>query len=194
MSDFKLQDFWVIIPAAGIGQRMQAEQPKQYLPLLDATVIEHTLAAFLCDPRLNIRQIVVALHSEDQWFNGLPFKHLSAQQRARIVTMLGGKERSDTVLAALQFLKNNAAANDWVFIHDAARPCLRSSSILDVLSAVDNDPVGGMLAVPASDTLKQVDHYQVSGTLERQTIWHAQTPQCFRYGLIMQALQQAQKD
>lgn len=193
MNDSKLCNLWVIIPAAGIGRRMKTEYPKQYLPLNHATVIEHTLAAFFDSDSLNVSQIVVALHSNDHWFDRLSFPFLNTQQRSLIATVIGGDERSDTVLAALQSLKGKADIDDWVLVHDAARPCLRPSSIIDLLSLLDNDPVGGILAVPASDTLKQVDQGQIVNTVSRQAIWHAQTPQCFRYGLITQALQRAHR-
>jgi 2-C-methyl-D-erythritol 4-phosphate cytidylyltransferase len=181
------EKIWSIIPAAGIGRRMGGDLPKQYLPLSGKTVIEHSLDKLL--QVKNIEGIVVAIHQRDQQFQRLP---LAANKK--ILTTLGGNERSDSVLSALNSLQKKAKLNDWVLVHDAARCCVRIADIEKLITALAGGEVGGILGVPASDTLKQVSiDKAIQLTLDRTTIWQAQTPQLFRYGLLRDALQMAHK-
>ncbi|WP_101757476.1 2-C-methyl-D-erythritol 4-phosphate cytidylyltransferase [Oceanicoccus sp. KOV_DT_Chl] len=174
--------FYAVVPAAGVGRRMGTDQPKQYLPLLDKLVIEHTLSRLLAEPRL--RQIVVAVAAQDTLWPTLEIlKH------PRISVVVGGAERSDSVLSGLQSLAQVCSAQDWVLVHDVARPCLSVTDISRLIDHLSEDPVGGILAVPASDTLKKVNgQAEVSHTIDRQAIWQAQTPQMFRYQLLLDAL------
>ncbi len=178
--------FWLIIPAAGIGSRMQAQCPKQYLTVADKTILEHTLACFIDHP--NLRGIVLPLAEHDHWWS-----ELSLAQHPLIQTVMGGVERADSVLNGLRALElSGAQASDWVLVHDAARPLLQPSDLERLLIELADGPVGGLLAVPARDTLKQVDAAgKVIQTIDRSLVWHALTPQMFRFGLLQQALADA---
>ena len=174
--------YWIIVPAAGIGSRMGASCPKQYLPLLRKTVIEHTLESLLGLP--DIAGIYLALGSDDSYWNKLPLA-----QNSRINRVAGGAERCDSVLNALEQLSAHALPNDWVLVHDAARPCIFAQTILYLIDQVKDHPVGGILGVPASDTLKQVTDSLIDATVDRRFLWQAQTPQMFRFGLLRDCLQ-----
>ncbi|SDT93324.1 2-C-methyl-D-erythritol 4-phosphate cytidylyltransferase [Halopseudomonas salegens] len=178
--------FWVVIPAAGIGQRMQADRPKQYLPLKGRALIEHTLDCFLGHP--DLCGLMVCLADQDAWWEQLPCAADGRIQRCR-----GGRERADSVLNGLQALQQQGArANDWVLVHDAARPNLLRSDLDKLLQHLAADPVGGLLAVPVRDTLKQVGtDGRVQSTPDRSRFWQAYTPQMFRLGDLQQALSSA---
>lgn len=178
--------FWVIIPAAGIGSRMQADRPKQYLPLGDRALIEHTLDCFLGQPGLN--GLVVCLAPHDRWWS-----QLACADDQRIQLAVGGRERADSVLAGLDaLLRQGADIEDWVLVHDAARPNLAESDLHRLLKSLASDPVGGLLAVPVRDTLKCADaEGRVTSTPDRSLFWQAYTPQMFRLGALHQALTQA---
>lgn len=179
------QRYWIIVPAAGIGARMGADCPKQYLSLLNKTILEHTLERLLAFPLL--AGLLVAINPNDKLWAQLPFS-----QDARITRIDGGSERSHSVLNALHSLADRAAESDWVLVHDAARPCIRLSSIQHLCTHLTHDPVGGILAVPVSDTIKLVDPANtIIKTLDRRQLWQAQTPQMFRYGLLRDALANA---
>ena len=179
-------DFWVVLPAAGVGARMQADRPKQYLLWGERTLIEHTLACFLDQPWL--RGLVVSLSADDGWWPTLP-----CAQDARITRAVGGRERADSVLNGLIALRElGATDDDWVLVHDAARPNLADSDLHKLLSTLADDPVGGLLAVPVRDTLKQIGpDGRVSSTPDRSLFWQAYTPQMFRLGPLQQALAEA---
>ncbi len=180
------QAFWLVIPAAGIGSRMQAQCPKQYLKVSGKTILELTVACFLEHP--NVRGIILALAEHDRWWPQLP---LAAD--LRIQTVVGGAERADSVLNALLALPDlGAQADDWVLVHDAARPLLERDDLDRLLTRLADDPVGGLLAVPVRDTLKHVGaDGRVTKTIDRSAIWHALTPQMFRLGLLQRALADA---
>ena len=175
---------WAIVPAAGCGSRMGQPLPKQYLPLGQQLVIEHTLERLLAVTA--VTGVVVAISDGDQRFHSLP-----VAADPKVMTTLGGRERSESVLAGLNFLQKKARLTDWVLVHDAARCCVRPDAIARLLATVSSSEVGGILGVPASDTLKQVQDQQITATVDRNQIWQAQTPQLFRYGLLRDALQQA---
>lgn len=179
--------YWIVVPAAGIGARMGAGCPKQYLPLVGKTVIEHTLERLLALP--NIAGIYLVLGADDNYWNDL-----SLAQNNRIHRVSGGAERCDSVLNALEQLCNNACTNDWVLVHDAARPCIHVQSVLHLIEQVKNHPVGGILGVPVSDTLKQVNNSIVDSTVDRRLLWQAQTPQMFRLGLLRNCLQRGLRE
>jgi 2-C-methyl-D-erythritol 4-phosphate cytidylyltransferase len=183
-TELHLLQYWLIMPAAGSGRRFGATVPKQYLQLAGRTVIEHALAAFLADERC--RGIVVALDPDDSRFASLP---LSSEPRMKIAA--GGAQRCDSVRNALDAIAG--ADEDWVLVHDAARPCLSRSDLDALIAALSCDPAGGLLATPLSDTLKRADHGQRAvDTPSRDSLWRALTPQMFRLGLLRSALRAAQ--
>lgn len=176
---------WAVIPAAGRGSRMGGERPKQYLTLAGKTVIEHVLDRFRAHPA--IRGIVVALAAGDPWR-----ERLAGDGDRPVFTVTGGAERHHSVLNALHHLHAFAHADDWVLVHDAARPCLRASDIDRLIDELRDHPVGGLLGVPVADTLKRVDHNRdVIATLSRDNIWCASTPQMFRLGELTAAIERA---
>ena len=177
--------FWAIVPAAGVGKRMQADRPKQYLELAGKTVIEHALSRLLKADVFTA--IVVAISEEDPYW-----PDLAISRHQKVITAPGGKERADSVLSGLKTIREQAADDDWVLVHDAARPCITTADIHHLINALVNDEVGGILALSSPDTLKQVQGLCITGTLDRSHIWRALTPQMFRYGMLKTALEQAQ--
>jgi 2-C-methyl-D-erythritol 4-phosphate cytidylyltransferase len=176
---------WAVVPAAGVGKRMQADRPKQYLPLAGKTVIEHTLSRLLNSGAF--QAVAVAISEEDPYW-----PELEISQNPKVITAPGGKERADSVLSALKSLQDKADENDWVLVHDAARPCLTSSDIHLQIETLKNDAVGGILALSSHDTLKHVDGDTITATVDRKHIWRALTPQMFKYGMLRNALQQTE--
>jgi 2-C-methyl-D-erythritol 4-phosphate cytidylyltransferase len=171
-----------IVPAAGSGRRFGASIPKQYLPLHGATVIEHSLRLLLGVQRL--QRIVVVLNPHDQHWRDLP-----VFADPRIVIAAGGAERCHSVLNGLHHLATLPDHSEWVLVHDVARPCCPRADIERLLDQLVQHPVGGLLAVPASDTIKRVDAArQITETVDRAWLWQAQTPQLFRYHLLLDAL------
>src|SRR3990167_4628069 len=163
--------YWVIIPAAGIGARMQADRPKQYLMLKNKPLLTQVVDLF--SAQIFIEKVVVVLNAKDHWWPELTLSH-----PAKVLTAIGGKERVHSVLLGLEFLKEDAQAEDWVMIHDAARPCLHVDHIVRLLDEIKNHPVGGLLGLPVVDTLKQVNEKdEVMETVSRHHLWQAQTPQ-----------------
>ena len=181
-----LPPFWAVIPAAGIGSRMRADRPKQYLQLAGKSILEHTLHCFLDHPCL--RGVVVSLAEDDPFWPSL-----ACARDGRIYTAAGGAERADSVLnALLRLAELGASEQDWVLVHDAARPNLAQSDLDLLLTELADDAVGGLLAVPARDTLKRVgSNGRVRETIDRSVIWQAYTPQMFRLGALHQALAEA---
>lgn len=176
---------YAIVPAAGSGSRFGAEKPKQYLDLLGRPLIFHTLAALCACPA--IERVWVVLAPDDPWWPRYDWSELGAKLET---VRCGGVTRAESVANGLQAAAMVAADDDWVLVHDAARPCL-SPAMLDALfTDLTNDPVGGILAVPVADTLKRADAEQrVAATEPRDGLWQAQTPQMFRYGLLSEALE-----
>lgn len=173
---------WGVIPAAGIGSRLAGSVPKQYLPLGSSTVLEHSLGALLACER--IEAVVVALHPEDKQAAGM-----ECFSRENVMQTAGGASRSESVLAGLRALGPVAASEDWVLVHDAARPCVRSSEISQLIGAVLGNGVGGILAEAIVDTVKlATEQGVVRQTLDRRNMWRAQTPQMFRFGQLQDAL------
>ncbi|EXF44280.1 2-C-methyl-D-erythritol 4-phosphate cytidylyltransferase [Pseudomonas sp. BAY1663] len=183
MNPHDLPAFWVVIPAAGIGSRMRADRPKQYLQLAGRCILEHTLDCFLDHPRL--LGLVVCLAPDDPYWQDLPCARDTRIQRAA-----GGSERCDSVLGGLQRLRElGAGAGDWVLVHDAARPNLARSDLDRLLAELADDAVGGLLAVPACDTLKRAGpDGRVVETVDRSVIWQAYTPQMFHLGGLQRSL------
>ncbi|QWF71227.1 2-C-methyl-D-erythritol 4-phosphate cytidylyltransferase [Methylomonas paludis] len=179
------QACWAVVPAAGVGKRMQADRPKQYLVLADKTVIEHTLNRLIQSAAF--QAIAVAISSEDPYW-----PELAIASHPQVITAPGGKERADSVLSALKALQGKADEQDWVLVHDAARPCLTSADIHLLINSLTNDAVGGILALSSHDTLKHVEGNTISASVDRKHIWRALTPQMFRYGMLRDALQQTE--
>ncbi len=174
--------FHVIIPAAGTGNRMASVLPKQYVPLAGKPMISHTIQVFFNHPR--IASIHLALNPDDDFWRSLPLEPASKLK----LHYTGGENRSETVLNTLQAI--STAEDDWILVHDAARPGLTHQLLDNLLNALENDAVGGLLALPLADTLKQADAAnRVEKTIPRTDLWQAQTPQMFRYGTLIKALQ-----
>ncbi|KAF1056798.1 MAG: 2-C-methyl-D-erythritol 4-phosphate cytidylyltransferase [Pseudomonas delhiensis] len=181
-----LPGFWAVIPAAGIGSRMRADRPKQYLELVGRCILEHTLDCFLGHPTL--KGLVVSLAADDPWW-----PHLACSHDPRVTRANGGVERADSVLSGLlRLLEVGAQSDDWVLVHDAARPNLARSDLDHLLDSLADDEVGGLLGVPARDTLKRVGaDGRVLETVDRRVVWQAYTPQMFRLGTLHRALADA---
>ncbi len=182
------RSIWVVIPAAGVGKRMKADRPKQYLPLLEKTVIEHTLCCF--SNHKAIVGIIIALHPNDPYW-----EELNINLSIPYFVTKGGKKRSDSVLNALQMMQHELQldANTWVMVHDAARPCVLKIDIDKLITTcLDGNTVGGILAKKASDTMKRAKaNDSILFTEDRENLWHALTPQMFRLKPLSDALEQA---
>ena len=177
--------FWAVVPAAGVGKRMNADRPKQYLELAGKTVIEHTLLRLLS---ANIfTAVAVAISKEDPYW-----PELDVSVHEQVITADGGKERADSVLSALKSIRDLASDEDWVLVHDAARPCITATDINLLIDTLRTDDVGGILALSSHDTLKDVEGKNIVGTLDRSHIWRALTPQMFKYGSLKNALEIAE--
>lgn len=164
--------------------------PKQYLPLAGRPVIAWTLDTLLRHPRID--GLVVAIGGEDEWWPEVAAS-LAAIKPLRVVT--GGAERCHSVLNGLEALRQHADLTDWVLVHDAARPCLAVADLDRLMNELADDPVGGLLAAPVRDTLKQADSAgRVATTIDRSRLWHALTPQMFRLGQLRDALNAALAD
>lgn len=167
-----------VLPAAGIGSRMQADKPKQYLTLLGKTILEHTLDVMLSHSAIS--RIVLAVNKDDPYISGL-----SLSPRVQLVE--GGATRAESVLNGINAIHEEEA---WVLVHDAARPCLQHADIDRLLTITDSQ--GGILAIPVTDTIKRADHQQrIIHTEDRSQLWQAQTPQFFHAGLLRNALKNA---
>ncbi len=177
--------YWVVIPAAGIGTRMGVDKPKQYITINDKTIIEHTLDCFI--QREEIEKITVAIAKTDtQW------PTLTVARHEKIVAVEGGDERCLSVLNCLRALSDLADDDDWVLVHDAARPGLNQSAIDRLMINLHTHDVGGILAVPCRDTIKRADATgKIDKTLDRGSLWQAQTPQMFKYAKLLAAAEDA---
>ncbi len=172
-----------LIPAAGIGARVGAPLPKQYLALGARSMLEWSVDALCATPW--IERVFVVVAPDDQRAAML------LHGRARVeVLARGGVTRRDSVLAGLQALTRRHDARDWVLVHDAARPAIDAAALERLRDAVGASPVGGLLAVPVGDTVKRTtdDRRSVAATVDRDGLWAAQTPQMFRLGLLLEAL------
>jgi len=178
---------WIVVPAAGVGSRFGGDMPKQYQQLLGKPVIEYTLERLLQlkDSQIQDIEIVVAVSVKDTLW-----QPLAVFKNPQIQTILGGDERADSVRLALEHLKGKAEPDDWVLVHDVARPCVRVQDIQNLMTTLASHKVGGVLAIPLSDTVKRVVRQSdIDSTEDRSQLWAAQTPQMFRYGLLLESLQ-----
>jgi 2-C-methyl-D-erythritol 4-phosphate cytidylyltransferase len=177
--------YWVVVPAAGVGKRMGSSVPKQYLELGGRAVIDHTIERLLLHP--SVDGLYLAISDEDsRWayteFAGHP----------DLVTVPGGAERCYSVFNALTQLMLRASTDDWVLVHDAARPCVRRSDIDHLIAILRDHDTGGLLGMPVRDTMKRTDAAdRITETVERIHLWHAFTPQMFRLGVLHAALRGA---
>jgi 2-C-methyl-D-erythritol 4-phosphate cytidylyltransferase/2-C-methyl-D-erythritol 2,4-cyclodiphosphate synthase len=192
--------YWLVMPAAGSGSRFGEATPKQYSPLAGRTVIEWALAPFLEDDRCS--GIVVALAASDMWWPAVAARlGLAAgaghSPRPAVSVAPGGAQRSLSVRSALAALRGEAQDDDWVLVHDAARPCLRAVDLERLLTRLGTHALGGLLAATAPDTLKRAEDSAdtsapaVAQTVERAGLYRALTPQMFRYGRLAAALDAA---
>lgn len=174
---------FALVPAAGVGERSGAGQPKQYVEIADQPLLAHTLAALGAVPRL-VQTLVVLSPADDCFEAALP-------GYAGWVARVGGASRAESVLGGLAELRRRGATeDDWVLVHDAARCLLRPEWVDELIDACLPDPVGGLLAQPLADTLKAGGaDGRVTATVDRRDKWAAQTPQMFRLGLVERALQ-----
>jgi len=164
-----------IVPAAGIGVRMKSDLPKQYIKINNCTIIEYTLRALLSHP--NIVRIIVSLHKKDHSFH-----NLSISSDLRILSVLGGDKRINSVLSGL-VVRTDA---EWVIVHDAVRPCLSYQDLENLIAITKKSKVGAILARPVSDTIKYSDskNKKTLLTFPRHRLWHALTPQLFPINLL----------
>ncbi|MBS9402876.1 2-C-methyl-D-erythritol 4-phosphate cytidylyltransferase [Halomonas sp. TRM85114] len=178
------ETLWLVVPAAGQGRRMGAEIPKQYLSIDGRPVLAHTLARLY--QAFPASRLCLCLDIEGSSFDPawVPFAGW------RRVT--GGAERVDSVIHALEAIAGEAADDDLVLVHDAARPCVTVDDLQRLVTCLADDPVGGLLATRVADTMKRDDgEGRVAATQPRSDLWHALTPQGFRYGLLRRALRHA---
>ncbi len=178
---------FALVPAAGSGSRMGVERPKQYLELAGRPLIHHTLAA-LC-AHASIEKVFVVLSPGDEWWPSFDWSALGDK-----LTPLfrGGSTRAESVTNGLVAIAGDVAADDWILVHDAARPCLAQRHLDALVAELAQDPVGGILAVPVADTLKRAaGGLRIAATVPRDGLWQAQTPQMFRHGLLLSALHSA---
>lgn len=182
--------YYALVPAAGGGSRMGAELPKQYLPLAGKPLIWHTVQALAAVPAIELLFVVLA--SADRQWQALGLDDVAGRVE---VLRCGGASRAESVANGLRAMAGRVRAEDWVLVHDAARPCLTPAHVAALMAAVGDDPVGGILAVPVADTLKRGDGgdglVRIAATVSRDQLWQAQTPQMFRHGLLLEALQRA---
>jgi 2-C-methyl-D-erythritol 4-phosphate cytidylyltransferase len=173
---------FALIPAAGVGSRMAADLPKQYLPLAGRPMLLHSIAAFVASPA--IEHVFVVVSADDGYIDSLdlPVGRVT-------VLKVGGATRKDSVQQGLQALRAQAGDEDWVLVHDAARPGFSPALLQRLLAALDEDEVGGLLALPVVDTVKKAGpDARAASTVSREGLWAAQTPQMFRIGLLQRAL------
>ena len=175
---------WVVIPAAGIGKRMGVDIPKQYITVCDKAIIEHTVEKFTS--RNDLQGILVALSNSDQHWSTLELS-----KNNKITTVTGGEERYKSVYNALCSLKNKADDDDWILVHDAVRPCITTFEIDQFIADLDHlNGIGGILALPCFETMKKANtNHEIEETIDRKFIWHAQTPQMFRYKKLFLAIE-----
>jgi 2-C-methyl-D-erythritol 4-phosphate cytidylyltransferase len=186
--------FYALIPAAGSGSRMGGNIEKQYMPLNSVPMIAHAMMVLAREPR--IARIFVVLSPTDKRWNNYAWQ--GWEERIEVLRC-GGATRAETVLNGLDAISKICAADDWVLVHDAARPCLPDEMLGKLLDEVADDPVGGLLAVPVADTLKRAAADTASGpraeaTVPRAGLWQAQTPQMFRHATLVDALRAAGSD
>jgi len=183
------QQLTAVVPAAGIGSRMAADRPKQYLHIAGKTILEHTIDRLFSHPA--ITRVIIAISQTDPYFASLPLAN-----DPRITVVDGGAERADSVFAGLAAIDDE---NTWVLVHDAARPCVRLNDLERLVEAAIRSDSGAILAAPVRDTMKrgcqQINGLQgIVSTVDRNNLWHALTPQMFKVKQLKDSLQHALKE
>ena len=190
MSQLKHQPhpkLWVILPAAGSGNRFSKTELKQYQMIQERTVLEHTVARL---NQLPLAGYVLAIGEQDNVAKMLPF---SSQEKAHFC--LGGAERVNSVLNALNYLSQIASEDEWVLVHDAARPCVGLDCLQQLVNTAITNDQAAILAIPVRDTLKRVvTNFDIEETVDRSMLWQAQTPQMAKLGVLKRAIEQALQD
>jgi 2-C-methyl-D-erythritol 4-phosphate cytidylyltransferase len=173
---------YCVIPAAGVGKRMQANVPKQYLTINDKTILAHTVERLQSVPC--VEQVVIAINPKDQYFSEVKLPNT-------VKVVFGGDERVNSVLAGLKAIENTP--DSWVLVHDAARPNVSVDDIEKLIETCLEQRCGGILATPVRDTMKRggqsIDHAFVEHTENRENLWHALTPQFFELNQLIEALE-----
>ncbi|MDP7592505.1 MAG: 2-C-methyl-D-erythritol 4-phosphate cytidylyltransferase [Litorilituus sp.] len=183
----ELHQYSVIVPAAGVGKRMLANYPKQYLQIEQQSILSHTVNRLLTHKK--IAKVIVVLSENDEYFN-----QTNLTDNDDIIKVIGGKERVDSVLQGLYALSGEQ--EQWVLVHDAARPCVTHQDIDNLIEQCITEGIGGLLAVPVTDTIKQSDDKKSENkltTVERSHLWHALTPQMYKTVELIKAIEQAQQ-
>lgn len=176
---------FALIPAAGRGSRLGSAQPKQYAPLAGRPMLWHAIRA-VCVPQ--VRCVFVVLAADDTSFKEHDWSAFDGKLEP---LYCGGVSRRDTVYNGLVATMSEIDANDWMLVHDAARPCLSRQDLQTLFAETGDEEIGAILALPVADTVKEAIDGRIDGTRDRSALWLAQTPQMFRAGLLMQALRQA---
>ncbi|NNE37599.1 MAG: 2-C-methyl-D-erythritol 4-phosphate cytidylyltransferase [Gammaproteobacteria bacterium] len=176
---------WAIIPAAGIGSRIGSDVPKQYLKINGKAILEYAIEIFLRHHLID--GVVIVLAENDK-----AWKDLQINDTENLMTTIGGVERFHSVLNGLLVLEDKLNQDDWVLVHDAARPCLETSDLDNLINTISTHPTGGILAMSVRDTMKRSDaDNHICETVDRDGLWHALTPQMFRYKKLRQAIESA---
>ncbi len=180
-----MSEIFALVPAAGCGSRMGSELPKQYVPIAGQPMVYHALLTLCANPDINT--VFVVLASNDMYWHSYDWSLFGDKLQP---LFCGGATRAESVLNGL--MAAELELDDWLLVHDAARPCLSHKQLARLIEVLRNDEVGGILAVPVADTLKHADaECRIVHTKNREGVWQAQTPQMFRTGLLLQALQTA---
>lgn len=178
-----MPQYHVLIPCAGNGSRMQAVAPKQYLSLNGKPILRHAIDTFETMPIVS--KIFVVIAAEDTYWSD---KHLQGCHKTQVLAC-GGDSRAASVYQGLQSMMAQVDGDDWILVHDAARPGVDAQMVQRLIDAMQPTDIGGLLALPLADTLKRADVSQhVSATIPREALWQAQTPQMFKVGMLQQAL------
>ena len=180
---------FVVIPAAGVGRRMGSSMPKQYLELTESGPTVLTKSIQVIFQSVRVEKAIIAVASDDELHRS---SIASFENSCRVVR--GGELRMESVSNCLDTLVDEANERDWVMIHDAARPCVRKEDIKKLLSCRSSSSAGSILALPVTDTLKLCEGGTIRGTLDRQKIWKALTPQIFKFNIIKEALDKAKNE
>jgi len=176
--------FFGLIPAAGSGARFGSTVPKQYAEIAGQPMLFHAVRALAAHPAIEV--VFVVLAAGDEHYSKVDWSVFGE----RVAPLFcGGPTRRTSVHNGLIAIADTADPDDWVLVHDAARPCLDAETLARLVETLEGDTVGGILAVPVADTLKRVgDDDRILRTESRDGLWQAQTPQMFRHGILAQAL------
>ncbi len=188
-SESRTPRYFLILPAAGSGRRMQVEAPKQYLGVAGKSLLQHSLEGLGAWPE--IMRVAIALSADDTHWSRVAAR-LAPALAAKIATVAGGVERLHSVSNALNALRPLAADEDWVLVHDAVRPCVHPADVRKLMTELSDEEAGGLLASQVRETLKEDDEAgHVRRTVDRSRIWQAATPQMFRFAVLQRALERA---